>query len=235
MLDFVEHLAAESGLPVGIKSAVGMEQFWVDLADAMERGDRGVDFITIDGGEGGTGAAPPAFADHVALPFKVGFSRVYRIFAERGLQDRIVFIGSGRLGLPEVALFSFALGCDMINVAREAMLSIGCIQAQRCHTNHCPAGVATQNKWLSHGLDPTLKSVRCANYLVTLREIVMELTRACGAPHPALIGPDHFDILDDHFGTRSARDVFNYEAGWGMPSQIHQDAIREIMASSLKD
>lgn len=235
MLDFVEQLAAESGLPVGIKSAVGMEQFWVDLADAMERGDRGVDFITIDGGEGGTGAAPPAFADHVALPFKVGFSRVYRIFAERGLQDRIVFIGSGRLGLPEVALFSFALGCDMINVAREAMLSIGCIQAQRCHTNHCPAGVATQNRWLSRGLDPTLKSVRCANYLVTLREIVMELTRACGAPHPALIGPDHFDILDDHFGTRSARDVFNYEAGWGMPSQIHQDAIREIMASSLND
>ena len=95
---------------------------------------RGVDFITIDGGEGGTGAAPLVFSDHVALPFKLGFSRVYRIFAERDLQDRVIFIGSGKLGFPANALLAFALGCDMINVGREAMMAIGCIQAQRCHT-----------------------------------------------------------------------------------------------------
>ena len=101
MLDFVEHLAAESGLPVGIKSAVGENAFWEDLADAMTDGERGVDFITIDGGEGGTGAAPLVFSDHVALPFNLGFTRVFSEFARREIDQNIVFIGSGRLGFPE--------------------------------------------------------------------------------------------------------------------------------------
>ncbi len=81
MLDFVEQLAEETGLPVGIKSAVGENAFWVDLAEAMKDGERGVDFITIDGGEGGTGAAPLVFSDHVALPFNLGFTRVFAEFA----------------------------------------------------------------------------------------------------------------------------------------------------------
>ena len=104
-----------------------------------------MDFITIDGGEGGTGAGPLVFSDRVALPFKLAFSRVYREFAEREIADDVVFIGSGKLGFPETALLGFALGCDMVNVGREAMMSIGCIQAQRCHTDHCPTGVATQS------------------------------------------------------------------------------------------
>ena len=83
---------------------------------------RGVDFVTIDGGEGGTGAAPLVFADSVSLPFRLGFSRVYTIFAEAGLHERVVFIGSGKLGLPENAVVAFALGADMVNVGREAML-----------------------------------------------------------------------------------------------------------------
>ncbi|MGK9625960.1 glutamate synthase-related protein, partial [Salmonella enterica subsp. enterica] len=98
------------------------------------------DFITIDGGEGGTGAAPPAFADHVSLPFVFAFTKVYQIFREAGLTDRIVFIGSGKLGLPDTALMAFALGCDMVNIGRESMLSIGCVQTQLCHTNRCPTG-----------------------------------------------------------------------------------------------
>jgi glutamate synthase domain-containing protein 2 len=143
MLDFVEMLADATGLPIGIKSAVGEHHFWEELANLMSKKDRGVDFIAIDGGEGGSGAAPLAFADHVALPFKVGFSRVYRILAESGLHEDVVFTGSGRLGFPDAAMVAFALGCDTINVAREAMMSVGCIQAQRCHTGHCPTGVAT--------------------------------------------------------------------------------------------
>ncbi len=158
MLDFVERIAEATGLPVGIKSAVGESEFWCKLARMMSNGSRGVDFITIDGGEGGTGAAPLVFADHVSLPFKVGMNRVYREFAEHGLHEKVVFIGSGKLGFPETALFAFGLGCDMVNVAREAMMAIGCIQAQRCHTGHCPAGIATQNRWLMRGLNPTLKS-----------------------------------------------------------------------------
>ncbi|MFT5412327.1 MAG: hypothetical protein ACI9NC_005065, partial [Verrucomicrobiales bacterium] len=134
LLDFVELIAAETGLPVGLKSAVGELEFWSDLADGMVDGERGLDFITIDGGEGGTGAGPLVFADHVSLPFKIGFARVYSIFAERGLTEQIVWIGSAKLGLPEKAFLAFAMGCDMVAVAREAMLSIGCIQAQECHS-----------------------------------------------------------------------------------------------------
>ena len=127
----------------------------------------GVDFVTIDGGEGGTGAAPLVFSDHVSLPFKWAFPRVYRAFAERDLHQCVVFVGSGKLGLPENALLAMAMGCDMVNVGRTAMFSIGCIQSQRCHTGRCPTGVATQSEWLQRGLDPELKSVRCANYLAT--------------------------------------------------------------------
>ena len=90
----------------------------------------------------------------MSLPFQLGFSRIYTKFAERGLHEQVVFIGAGKLGLPDNAIVAFALGCDMVNVAREAMLAIGCIQAQKCHTDTCPTGVATQNAWLTRGLDP---------------------------------------------------------------------------------
>jgi len=217
LLDFVERIADATGLPVGIKSAIGESTVWAELAEAMTSGDRGVDFITIDGGEGGTGAGPLVFTDQVALPFKVGFSRVYREFAQRGISDRVVFIGSGKLGFPHESTIAFGLGCDMINVAREAMMSIGCIQAQRCHTGRCPTGVATQNPWLVHGLDPELKAARLANYVLTLRKELLSLSRACGVDHPALISLDHVDVLDDRFGATSARDVFGYAPGWGLP------------------
>ena len=98
LLDFVESLAELSGLPIGIKSAVGQMAFWEDLASEMSKGRRGVDFVTIDGGEGGTGAAPLVFSDHVALPFKQGFSRVYQTFHRHGLCDKVVFWGAGKLG-----------------------------------------------------------------------------------------------------------------------------------------
>jgi glutamate synthase domain-containing protein 2 len=210
MLDFVEKLADATGLPVGIKSAVGDQDFWGDLAYQIAKTGRSVDFITIDGGEGGTGAAPLVFTDHVALPFKQGFSRVFREFAAAGLDDRIVFVGSGKLGFPESALFAFALGCDMVNVGREALMSIGCIQAQRCHTGHCPSGVATQNRWLMHGLDPQLKSARCANYVITLRKELQQLSRACGVDHPSRVSGDHLEILDGHFGAKTVRELFAY-------------------------
>lgn len=231
MLDFVEDLGEASGLPIGIKSAVGEHQFWEDLAREMASGQRGVDFITIDGGEGGTGAAPLVFSDHVALPFKAGFTRVYRIFAEAGVADRVVWIGSGKLGFPESALLAFSFGCDMVSVGREAMIAIGCIQAQKCHTGHCPTGVATQNKWLARGLDPTSKAARFANYIMTLRKELLWLSRACGQPHPGLVTGDHIDILDDRFGSVPMWDVFDYDRSWGVPSAEDQSEIRAVMAS----
>ncbi|HMJ84805.1 MAG TPA: FMN-binding glutamate synthase family protein, partial [Vicinamibacterales bacterium] len=229
MLDFVELIASETGLPVGIKSAVGDSAFWEDLARLMVGGKRGVDFITIDGGEGGTGAGPLVFTDHVALPFKVGFSRVQKIFTEHGLHQRILFVGSGKLGFPEAAVFAFALGCDTINVGREAMMAIGCIQAQRCHTNHCPTGVATQHPWLVRGVDPTSKAARLANYIITLRKDVLALSRACGVPHPALITADQLELLDDRFGANTIAELFGYGRGFGLPSPTDCEEARRLM------
>ena len=229
MLDFVEKLAEATGLPIGIKSAVGDHHFWEELANLMSKRDRGVDFISIDGGEGGTGAAPLAFSDHVALPFKIGFSRVYRIFAEAGIHEDVVFMGSGKLGIPADAMVAFALGCDTINVAREAMMAIGCIQAQRCHTGHCPTGVATQNRWLVRGLDPTSKAARLANYVITLRKEVLQLSRASGVAHPGLLSGDMIEILDGRFGSATLTELFGYQAEWGFPSEADRREIVKVM------
>ncbi len=232
LLDFVELLAAETGLPVGIKTAVGQLEFFEELADLMVSGERGVDYIQIDGGEGGTGAAPLVFSDHVSLPWKLAFTRVYRIFCERGIQQNVVWIGSGKLGLPPDAMLALALGCDMLAVAREAMLSIGCIQAQKCHTGHCPAGVATQNPWLMRGLDPTHKANRYANYIAMFRYELLSLSHALGEAHPGLVGLDKFEILDGQFGSRLARDVFAYEPGWGAVSPEQREAVLAARAVS---
>ncbi len=232
MLDWIEMLADATGLPVGIKSAVGDLQFWRDLAREIDHTKRAPDFVTIDGGEGGTGAAPLVFTDHVALPFRLGFAEVYRTFAEVGIHHHVVFIGSGKLGFPENALMAIGLGCDLVNVAREAMLSVGCIQAQRCHTGHCPTGVATQNKWLMRGLDPTLKSARLANYLATLRKELTHLAHACGVIHPALVTLDQLAIIGGPRGTRSAREDSGYELGWGLPPGADADAARAAASPS---
>jgi glutamate synthase domain-containing protein 2 len=232
LLDWVELLAAETGLPVGIKSAVGDPGFWVELTDLMSRTGRGVDFVTIDGGEGGTGAAPLIFTDSVSLPFQLGFARVYKTFAERGLHERVVFIGAGKLGLPDNAIVAFALGCDMVNVAREAMLALGCIQAQKCHTDTCPTGVATQNAWLSRGLDPALKSVRVANYVKTLRRDLVKVAEACGVEHPALIDPGSVEILDGRTGSTPLYEVYGYQPSWGRPSEADRAEIVRLMTAS---
>jgi glutamate synthase domain-containing protein 2 len=214
LIGFVEGIADATGLPVGVKTAVGRIELLEELARRMRDTGAGPDFVTIDGAEGGTGAAPLAFADHVALPFKVGFARAFAAFAREGLTDDVVFIGSGRLGLPDSAVFAFALGCDMINVGREAMLAIGCIQAQRCHTGGCPTGVATQNRWLMRGLDPDLKHARAANYVRALRAELLTLSRTMGVPHPALLTPDHVEVVGERFTTTRIEDVFGYDPTW---------------------
>lgn len=232
LLDFVELLGTETGLPVGVKSAVGEMGFWQELTRLMSRGDRGVDFVTIDGGEGGTGASPPVFADSVALPFRMGFSRVYATFAQAGLTDDVTFIGSAKLGLPDNAIVAFALGADMVNVAREAMLSIGCIQSQKCHTDRCPTGVATQDPWLAHGLEPVSKAERCAQYLTTLRNELVKVSESVGVAHPGLITAEDVDIFRGDYEARSLREVYGYQDGWGSLGPELTTEVIELMAPS---
>jgi glutamate synthase domain-containing protein 2 len=230
LLDFVETVAEATGLPVGIKSAVGEEAFWARLAGLMANGSRrGVDFVTVDGGEGGTGAGPLAFTDHVALPFMLGFVRVYAAFATAGIAEDVVFVGSGKLGFPERALCAFALGADMVSVGREAMLAIGCIQAQRCHTGRCPVGVATQSRWLTGGLDPSLKSVRLANYVKAFRGELLALARTCGVVHPALVCPDHLEVVSERFSAAPLHEVFGYEPGWALTPPQRRGEVERLM------
>ena len=214
LIDFIERIAERTGLPVGIKSAIGEIRFWEELARQMSARKQGPDFISVDGGEGGTGAAPLTFADHVSLPFKVGFQRVYPIFQQACVSPDIVWIGAGKLGFPDRALVAFAMGCDLVQIAREAMISIGCIQAQKCHTGFCPAGIATQNRWLQAGVDVDFKAKRFARFIQSFRKELLELAHAAGHQHPCQItgeqiecstGVNAFTSLDDLMGY--SRDV----------------------------
>lgn len=109
LMQLIEDIAEATGLPVGIKAAIGKLDQWERLADLMVSTGKGPDFITVDGGEGGTGAAPPSFADHVSLPWTYAFSDLYKLFQKKGLSERIVFVASGKLGLPGKAAMAFAM------------------------------------------------------------------------------------------------------------------------------
>ncbi|MEM7272284.1 MAG: FMN-binding glutamate synthase family protein [Actinomycetota bacterium] len=229
MIDFVERVADGCGVPVGIKSAVGDRRFWIELADEMADTGRGPDFITIDGGEGGTGAAPLVFSDHVSLPFRSGFSEVYRVFAQRGMHDRVLWMGSGKLGFPGESLLAMTLGVDMISVGREAMLAVGCIQAQKCHTGHCPTGVATHRKWLVRGLDPTDKAGRVGNYVMNLRHELLQLAHACGKSHPSLVAGDSIDLLLEGETTVGLWEQYGYDPRWRTVSTDREAEVEALM------
>lgn len=192
LIEFIEEIARYTGLPVGIKSAVSGPQFWDELFGAMRATNQGPDFITVDGGEGGTGAAPVAFAAHVALPLNEALALVCGKKDDFGVDPFI--IASAKLGFSAQVLKAMSFGAESVNVAREALMSIGCIQAQKCHTNRCPSGVATQNKWLYKGLDPADKGARCANYLLGLMEEVFSMSAACGFKHPNDLTRSHVKI-----------------------------------------
>lgn len=229
LIEFVERLAGATGLPVGIKSAVGNPVFFSELAERMCATGGGPDFVTVDGGEGGTGAAPLVFADHVSLPFLRGFPEVYRAFAEAGITDDVVFVGSGRLGLPHRGLAAMALGCDLLAVAREAMFTVGCIQAQRCHTGNCPTGVATQRRSRERGLVVSDKAPKTARYLATARQELLRLARACGEPHPGWVRADQMAVLTDPRSTTDLSELAGYEdSAWGLPPETSRRELAEV-------
>ena len=142
-----------------------------------------------------------------------------------------MFIGSGQLGLPENALLAFALGCDMVNVGREAMLAIGCIQAQRCHTGRCPTGVTTHSRLAPARPRPERASERLANYLMGLRAELLRLARACGVPHPALVALEQIELLDGRARSRPPS-ASATATGWGLPGEADRAALGGLMTGS---
>lgn len=197
LLDMVEHVRAQTGKPVGIKTAIGGWQFMHELAEAVER--RGLasapDFLTIDGGEGGSGAAPQALADHMALSINEALPRVIDVLQEHGLRERIKIIASGKLLTPAKVAWALACGADLVNSARGYMFALGCIQSLRCHQNTCPTGITTHNPKLQRGLVVEDKAERVAAYTRSLNKEVEMIAHACGVKHARALKREHVRIV----------------------------------------
>lgn len=191
LLDFIRRLRGLTGKPIGLKMVVGSEAEIDDLCAAIHASGDGPDFIAVDGKEGGTGAAPLALADWVGLPLLDALTIVDNALRRFELRESIALIASGRIATPGDVATHLALGADLVHIARGFMLSIGCIQALQCHTNRCPAGVATQNRWLQAGLDPMDKSVKVRNYALALERGLQMIVHSCGLTHPSELRRHH--------------------------------------------
>jgi glutamate synthase domain-containing protein 2 len=197
LLDQVARLRDVSGKPVGVKTAIGGRQFMQQLCDAVQR--RGLawapDFLVIDGGEGGTGAAPQALMDHMALSIAEALPRVVDGLIESGLRERIKVVASGKLVTSAKAAWALCVGADFINTARGFMFALGCIQALRCHTNTCPTGVTTHNKRLQRALVVEEKYLRVANYANNMNREIDMIAHSCGVRHARELRREHVRIV----------------------------------------
>jgi glutamate synthase domain-containing protein 2 len=180
-LRFIGQLRELSGgLPVGFKLCIGRTEEFTELCEKMAETGMRPDFITVDGAEGGTGAAPLEFVDTVGMPIEPALMFVRRTLERFGLHGEIMIIASGKVLTSASLMKMLALGADLCNSARGFMFSLGCIQALRCNTNDCPTGVATQDKGLVRGLAVADKSERVYHFHRNTLLSLMELLAACG-------------------------------------------------------
>jgi len=185
LLDFVKQLRTLSeGKPVGFKLCIGHRSEFVAICKAMVQTGIYPDFITVDGGEGGTGAAPLEFSNSVGMPLRDALAFVYDCLTGFGLKRHIKIIASGKIATGFDLVKNFALGADICNSARGMMMALGCIQALECHANTCPTGVATQDPALVKGLVVAEKKVRVANFHHETVKSAGELMGAAGIKHP---------------------------------------------------
>lgn len=182
-----------NGKPVGFKLCVGKKQEFIDLCKAMISTKIIPDFITVDGGEGGTGAAPVEFSNSIGMPLRDGLVFVHDTLVGYNLKKDIKIIAAGKIVSGFHMARIIALGADVCNSARAMMLSVGCIQALLCNTNTCPVGVATQNKSLIKGLNVADKSERVKNYQHETVHSFLELVAACGLNSPNEINRSHIN------------------------------------------
>ena len=193
LLDAIAHIRDLTGKPVGFKMVVGHMDFFDELCDAiLARGSESApDFITLDSGDGGTGAAPQSLLDHAGLPIRETLPLVVDRLVARGLRERIRIIASGKLILPVDVAWALATGADLVNSARGFMFALGCIQAMQCNKNTCPTGITTHDPELQRGLDPTDKAVRVAQYVRNMVKEVTVIAHACGVDCPRQLQRRH--------------------------------------------
>ncbi|MBT8098095.1 MAG: FMN-binding glutamate synthase family protein, partial [Gammaproteobacteria bacterium] len=199
LLDMINHIRDVSGLPVGFKSVIGAYG-WLDELFVLihERGiETAPDFITVDSGDGGTGAAPMSLIDNVGLPLKESLPLVVDRLNYFGLRERIKVIASGKIINPSDAAFALCAGADFVNSARGFMFALGCIQALQCNKNTCPTGITTHNKKLQRGLVPEDKAERVRRYSETMRKEIGVIAHSCGVREAHQLKRFHCRIVQE--------------------------------------
>jgi len=192
MMEFLARLRELSGgKPVGFKFCLGHPWEFFAICKAMLKTGLTPDFIVVDGAEGGTGAAPVEFSDHVGTPLQEGLLLVHNTLVGLNLRPRVKLGAGGKIITAFDVARTLALGADWCNSARGFMFALGCLQAQACHTGHCPTGVTTQDKNRQRALVPEDKAQRVANFHRNTLEALAELTGAAGLSHPGRLGPQH--------------------------------------------
>ena len=197
LLDLIDRVRRVTEKPTGFKAVIGAYG-WLDEL-FIEIGRRGInsapDFITIDSGDGGTGAAPMALMDNVGLPIRESLPLVVDRLTEHGLRDRIRVIASGKMVTPAEAAWAFCTGADFVVSARGFMFSLGCIQALQCNRNTCPTGITTHNKRLQRGLDPANKAVRVSHYAKRMVKEIGTIAHSCGVGEPRALRRMHCRLV----------------------------------------
>eukprot|EP00939_MAST-03C_sp_MAST-3C-sp1_P005395 g5395.t1 len=192
MAEFIGTLREESGgKPVGLKLCVGRPEEFAALLQAFIEVGNSPDFITVDGGEGGTGAAPPEFSNRLGAPLVEGLTAVNGLLRGANLRKDIKVIASGKIVNGWDLVRTIVLGADVCNSARAMMFALGCIQALQCSSNKCPTGITTSKKYLMSGLDVEDKSIRVHQYQGKTVHAALEIVGACGLEHPSQLGPSH--------------------------------------------
>ncbi|MFY0693383.1 MAG: FMN-binding glutamate synthase family protein [Paracoccaceae bacterium] len=199
LLDFIAHVRAVTGKPVGIKTVMGSQQpFRALFALINERGpDSAPDFITIDGGEGGTGASPLPLMDLVGMTIREALPELANLLREYGLKERVRLIASGKLMVPGDVAWALAAGADFVTSARGFMFSLGCIQAMKCNKNTCPTGITTHDPRFQKGLVPEEKYKKVAAYARNIVKEVELIAHSVGVAEPRQIRREHVRIVQD--------------------------------------
>jgi glutamate synthase domain-containing protein 2 len=196
----INHIRDVTGKPVGFKTVMGSFEWLEDMCQEIEM--RGVksapDFITVDSGDGGSGAAPMSLMDNVGMNIKEALPLVSDVLHQYGLKERVRLIASGKLVTPAEVAWAIASGADFVNCGRGFMFSLGCIQALKCNKNTCPTGVTTHNKRLQKGLNPEDKAVKVANYCLNMIKEVQTISHSCGVSRPRLMGRRHVRIVQSN-------------------------------------
>ncbi len=211
LLQFVAQLRELSnGKPIGFKLCIGKRREFLAVAKAMIKTGITPDFITVDGGEGGTGAAPIEFSNSVGTPLKEGLVFVHNTLIGIGVRDKVRIIAAGKVttGFHMAALM--ALGADLCNSARAMMFALGCIQALRCNSNNCPTGVATQNPELVKGLHVPNKATRVANFQRETVHSLLEVVGAAGLRNPAELRPWHIMRRVNSTDVRNYDEIYDF-------------------------